>query len=90
MKVELHKCFFHLEQPLVSYPLELAAVSVEYQGLYEESLKNPEDFWKDIAQRKLKWFKMFGKVMECDMESGKFKWFIGGELNVSGKLATKA
>lgn len=69
----------------VSYPLQLASVSAEHQALYEESLSNPEGFWGDLARRRLKWFKEFDQVMDCDMDKGEFKWFIGGEINVSGE-----
>ena len=71
----------------VSYPLKLASVSTNYQALYKESISNPEGFWGDIAKKKLHWYKVFDQVMDCDMEKGEFKWFIGGELNVSGNTS---
>ena len=69
----------------VKYPLSgLASVSVEHDALYQESLRNPERFWGDLARRRLRWSKEFDQVMDCDMEKGEFKWFGGGVINVSG------
>lgn len=69
----------------VSYPLQLSSVSENHSALYEESLRNPEAFWGDLARRRLRWTKEFDQVMECDMDKGEFKWFLGGVLNVSGE-----
>ena len=68
----------------MSYPLQLTSVSESHSSLYEESLKHPEQFWGDLADRRLRWIKKFDQVMDCDMRSGQFKWFLGGSLNVSG------
>ena len=69
----------------VSYPLQLSSVTESHAALYEESLKHPEQFWGDLARRRLRWTKEFDQVMDCDMNSGQFKWFIGGVINVSGE-----
>lgn len=69
----------------IRYPLQLSSVTPDHGALYQESLQNPEGFWGDLARRRLKWFKEFDQVMECDMDKGEFKWFIGGVINVSGK-----
>ena len=69
----------------VSYPLQLSSVSENHGAIYEESLKNPEAFWGDLARRRLRWIKEFDQVMDCDMSKGSFKWFLGGVLNVAGK-----
>ena len=68
----------------VNYPLQLSSVSPDHAALYEESLKHPENFWGHLARTRLRWFKPFDQVMDCDMDKGDFKWFIGGEINVSG------
>ena len=72
----------------VEYPLQLSSVSPNHAALYEESLKNPESFWGDLGRRRLRWFKEFDQVMNCDMSKGEFSWFIGGEINVSGRPRT--
>ncbi len=68
----------------LSYPLKLASVSEDHAAIYQESLKNPEQFWGDLARRRLRWMKEFDQVMDCDMSKGEFKWFLGGQINVSG------
>ena len=70
----------------VSYPLKLAAVTENHAALYEESLKHPEQFWGDLARRRLRWIKEFDQVMDCDMKEGRIAWFNGGILNVTGQL----
>ena len=69
----------------VSYPLQLSSVMENHADIYEESLKNPEAFWGDLARRRLRWMKDFDQVMDCDMSKGSFKWFLGGTLNVAGE-----
>jgi acetyl-CoA synthetase len=54
-----------------------------YQKLYNESIKNPESFWKKQAQERLTWFKPFSKVLSHKFADGKVKWFEGGKINVS-------
>jgi len=66
------------------YPLSLSSVSEKHAAWYEESLKNPEQFWGHLARTRLRWIKEFDQVMDCDMSKGSFKWFIGGVINVTG------
>ena len=54
-----------------------------YQKLYNESIKNPESFWKKQAEERITWFKPFNKVLSHKFSDGKVKWFEGGKLNVS-------
>ena len=64
------------------YPIANAHVSSieEYQKTYEESVKDPEAFWANVAER-LTWFKKWDKVRDCDFVNAKIKWFEGGKLN---------
>ena len=71
----------------VSYPLQLSSVTENHAALYEESLKHPEQFWGDLARRRLRWIKEFDQVMDCDMSSGRFTWFNRGTINISGWLS---
>ena len=73
-------------QAAVTYPLELAYVTENYDALHEESLKNPERFWGDLGRRRLRWMKNFDEVMDCDMNQGKMSWFNGGVLNATGEV----
>ncbi|HLC60394.1 MAG TPA: acetate--CoA ligase [Candidatus Nanoarchaeia archaeon] len=52
----------------------------EYSALYKKSIENPTKFWAERAG-KLEWFKKWDTVLRDDM--GFFKWFEGGQLNVS-------
>jgi acetyl-CoA synthetase len=49
--------------------------------VWEESLRNPEEFWAQKAKA-IDWFKPWNKVLD-DSEAPFFKWFAGAELNVS-------
>jgi len=51
-----------------------------YQELYNQSIKSPEKFWSDIANR-LYWEKTWDKVREFEFKEGEIKWFLGGKLN---------
>lgn len=54
-----------------------------YKKLYNESIKDPEAFWGQVAQR-LEWFQTWQKVKETSFTSPvSIKWFLGGKLNVS-------
>ena len=54
----------------------------EYKNLYDRSIKDPEDFWEEQAER-LDWFKKWDKVSNNDFTKAQIKWFEGGKLNVS-------
>ncbi|MBW2991940.1 acetate--CoA ligase [Candidatus Woesearchaeota archaeon] len=54
----------------------------EYNKLYKESIENPNEFWKKIADE-LHWFKPFEKVYQWDKDTLKCRWFEGGEINMS-------
>ena len=54
-----------------------------YQAWYQESLEQPESFWRKRAEELVTWDKPFTQVSDCDMTKGQARWFIGGKLNVS-------
>ena len=54
----------------------------DYNKQYQMSIKNPETFWDQKANR-LKWFKKWDKTKEFDFTKGHIKWFLGGEINAS-------
>ncbi len=64
------------------YPIDSAHVSSieQYKEIYEESVKNPEAFWANIAER-ISWFKKWDNVCEYDFVGANIKWFEGGKLN---------
>ena len=75
------------ENPGVNYPLDLFHDDPRNADLYRESLANPDAFWGDLAKRRIRWMREFEKVKEVDMETGSIKWFLGGQLNVSGVIS---
>ena len=66
------------------YPIQPGHVDSNHDVLYAESINNPQQFWGDLAKRRLRWMKEFDTVMDCDMNKGQIRWFLGGKLNVSG------
>tara|TARA_B100001057_G_scaffold373371_1_gene377803 strand:- start:1626 stop:3548 length:1923 start_codon:yes stop_codon:yes gene_type:complete len=53
----------------------------EYKKLYDESINNPKDFFKKIANENLSWIKDFNEVH--NNEFAESKWFYDGKINVS-------
>jgi acetyl-CoA synthetase len=53
----------------------------QYRKLYEESIKDPEEFWGRLATAELAWIKPWKKVLQWKVPDA--KWFVGGRLNVS-------
>ncbi len=54
----------------------------DYQSHYDQSTKNPEEFWADVAQG-FTWRKKWNKVLEWDFNKPEVKWFIDGKLNIT-------
>ena len=53
----------------------------EYKQLYDESINNPQGFFKKIAKENLSWIKDFNEVH--NNEFAESKWFYDGKINVS-------
>ena len=54
----------------------------EYHRLYEESVKDPEGFWSDLANT-FHWRKKWEKTVEWNFVDPKVEWFKGGKLNIT-------
>ena len=56
----------------------------DYTRLYEESIRDPEGFWRREGKR-LDWIEPYSKVKNTDFTMGKvsIKWFEDGVLNAS-------
>ena len=52
----------------------------DYSKIYKKSVEKPEAFWAEKANE-VEWIKKWGIVLRND--AGFFKWFEGGQLNVS-------
>jgi len=55
----------------------------EYDRIYKESIKNPEKFWAEQAEKGIDWFKKWDRVFSANQSNFEFRWFEGGKLNVS-------
>ena len=53
-----------------------------YKKKYDKSVKNPDGFWAEQAER-LDWIKKWDTVSNNNFTEAKIKWFEGGKLNVS-------
>ncbi|SPD75969.1 acetyl-CoA synthetase [uncultured Desulfobacterium sp.] len=54
----------------------------EYKKIYRRSVDDPEGFWAETASG-LTWFKKWKRVLDCDFNTAKIQWFIGGKINAS-------
>ncbi len=54
----------------------------DYQKQYDKSIKEPEQFWAEVASEFV-WKKKWDKVLEWDFHKPEVKWFIGGQLNIT-------
>ncbi len=67
----------------------------EYWQVYRKSVRNPEDFWEEIAEEHFLWRKKWDKVLTWDFKKPEVKWFEGAKLNITENcldrhLATRA
>ena len=53
-----------------------------YKKIYDKSVKDPDGFWAEQAER-LDWIKKWDTVSNNNFTEAKIKWFEGGKLNVS-------
>ncbi len=53
----------------------------KFEEIYQESISNPEAFWKDQASQ-LAWFSFPEEILSTDKES-LYRWYKGGKLNTS-------
>lgn len=58
--VQLQNFFNYSSVPSVIGPYKN---NLNYEQIFENSIKNPEEFWAEQAQR-LVWFKKFDKVLD--------------------------
>ncbi|MGB1090798.1 MAG: acetate--CoA ligase [Oceanobacter sp.] len=57
----------------------------KYMQMYQQSVINPEGFWREQAQERVEWIKPFTKVrnVSFDDHNVDIRWFEDGTLNVS-------
>jgi acetyl-CoA synthetase len=54
-----------------------------YQEMYERSIRDPEGFWAEQAERFVSWFEPWKRVQDCHFTTAHIRWFEEGKLNVS-------
>lgn len=55
----------------------------EYYQVYRKSVRNPENFWEEIAEEHFIWRKKWENVLEWDFGKPEIKWFEGAKLNIT-------
>ncbi|HET7786578.1 MAG TPA: acetate--CoA ligase [Myxococcales bacterium] len=54
----------------------------KYRALYDRSIKDPDKFWAEQAER-ITWSKKWNAVSNWDFKTAKIEWYAGGKLNAS-------
>ena len=57
----------------------------EYKSHYNESIENPEKYWKEYASS-FNWIKKPTKVLSWNFDDPKVEWFKDGELNITENI----
>ena len=55
----------------------------DYKKIYQYSLEHNDEFWSQIALKKIQWRKPWKQVSSCDYKNAVIQWFVGAELNVA-------
>jgi len=55
----------------------------EYFQVYRRSVRNPENFWEEIAEEHFLWRKKWDNVLRWDFTKPEVKWFEGAQLNIT-------
>ncbi|WP_422859697.1 acetate--CoA ligase [Flagellimonas sp. S174] len=55
----------------------------EYFQVYRKSVRDPENFWEEVAEEHFVWRKKWDKVLEWDFGKPEITWFRGAKLNIT-------
>jgi len=55
----------------------------EYYQVYRKSVREPENFWEEIAEEHFMWQRKWNKVLSWDFSKPEVKWFEGAQLNIT-------
>jgi len=55
----------------------------EYYQVYRKSVREPENFWEEIAEEHFMWQKKWDNVLSWDFSKPEIKWFEGAQLNIT-------
>ncbi|ANI89892.1 acetate--CoA ligase [Arachidicoccus ginsenosidimutans] len=65
----------------MSYPYQIKSFE-EYKEVYERSVRQPQNFWADIASN-FQWRRKWDTVLEWNFKDLDVKWFKGAKLNIT-------
>lgn len=55
----------------------------EYYQVYRKSVREPENFWEEVAEEHFLWYKKWDNVLSWDFTTPEVKWFEGAKLNIT-------
>ncbi|MDW5289806.1 acetate--CoA ligase [Formosa sp. PL04] len=55
----------------------------EYYQVYRKSVREPENFWAEVAEEHFMWRKRWDNVLSWDFKKPEIKWFEGAKLNIT-------
>ncbi|MDX1364680.1 acetate--CoA ligase [Arenibacter latericius] len=55
----------------------------EYYQVYRKSIREPENFWGEVAEEHFLWRKKWDKVLSWNFSTPEIKWFEGAKLNIT-------
>ena len=55
----------------------------EYFQVYRKSVREPENFWEEVAEEHFTWRKKWDKVLSWDFSKPEVKWFENAKLNIT-------
>ncbi|MBE9489524.1 MAG: acetate--CoA ligase [Bacteroidetes bacterium] len=55
----------------------------EYYQVYRKSVREPENFWEEVAEEHFMWRKKWNNVLSWDFSKPEVKWFEGAKLNIT-------
>ena len=55
----------------------------EYYQVYRKSVREPENFWEEVAEEHFMWHKKWDNVLSWDFTKPEIKWFEGAQLNIT-------
>jgi len=55
----------------------------EYYQVYRKSVREPENFWGEVAEEHFMWRKKWDNVLSWDFNTPEVKWFQGAQLNIT-------
>ncbi|HSW69931.1 MAG TPA: acetate--CoA ligase [Gammaproteobacteria bacterium] len=71
-----------MSYPVISETRSAAWINeAQYNELYARSLRDPENFWSEQAEKFITWFKRWENVLTGDFKKQNVRWFDKGKLN---------